>query len=82
MPLAIITSNGRIMLPWSLREQFNLRKGDKLEFQIEADGTVSVLFLTRRAIEVAGHFRHKAGNTRSVTQINHELKAAFRAGRT
>ena len=81
MLLAIITSNGRITLPRSLGERFNLRKGDKLDFQIEADGTVSVRFLTRRAIEFAGHFRHRAGNTRPVPQINRELNAAFRAGR-
>jgi AbrB family looped-hinge helix DNA binding protein len=79
--IAVITSNGRITLPSILRERFNLRKGDKLDFQIEENGTVRVRFLTKRAAEVAGHFRHKATKARSVAEINSVLRAAFRAGR-
>lgn len=40
MPMATITSKGRITLPREVREHLHVGKGDRVEFEIERDGEV------------------------------------------
>ena len=40
MALSTVTSKGQITLPKEVREHLQIREGDRLDFQIEKDGSV------------------------------------------
>jgi antitoxin PrlF len=81
MPTATLTSKGQLTVPKRVRDQLHLRPGDRLEFRIESDGTLTVHPLTRRVSEVFGTFARKANRARSTDEIRRELRQAFRKGR-
>lgn len=68
--LATITSKGQITLPKEIREQLGLVVGSKLDFSIEADGSLRVRPLHRGAADLFGllHDPDRAAST--VEQMN------------
>ena len=42
MPVATVTSKGQITLPKEIRDALELQAGDRVEFLIGADGTVTI----------------------------------------
>lgn len=68
--LATITSKGQITLPKEIREQLGLVVGSKLDFSIEADGSLRVRPLRRGAADLFGllHDPDRAAST--VEQMN------------
>lgn len=68
--LATITSKGQITLPKKIREQLSLVVGSKLDFSIEADGSLRVRPLRRGAADLFGllHDPDRAAST--VEQMN------------
>ncbi|MDY6956283.1 MAG: AbrB/MazE/SpoVT family DNA-binding domain-containing protein [Pseudomonadota bacterium] len=43
---ATLTSKGQVTIPKAVRDALQLRSGDRLDFILEADGTVRVLPIT------------------------------------
>ncbi len=43
---ATLTSKGQVTIPKAVRDALHLRSGDRLDFILEADGTVRVLPIT------------------------------------
>lgn len=43
---ATLTSKGQVTIPKAVRDALHLRTGDRLDFIVEADGTVRVLPIT------------------------------------
>ncbi len=43
---ATLTSKGQVTIPKAVRDALHLRTGDRLDFILEADGTVRVLPIT------------------------------------
>ena len=43
---ATLTSKGQVPIPKAVRDALHLRSGDRLDFILEADGTVRVLPIT------------------------------------
>lgn len=68
--LATITSKGQLTLPKEIREQLGLVVGSKLDFSIEADGSLRVRPLRRGAADLFGllHDPDRAAST--VEQMN------------
>lgn len=81
MPTATLTSKGQLTVPKRVRDQLHLRPGDRLEFRIDSDGTLTVYPLTRRVSEVFGAFARKGNRVRSTDEIRRGLAQAFRKGR-
>ncbi len=81
MAAATLTSKGQLTVPKVVRDALHLRPGDRLEFEIEEDGTIRVHPLTRRVAEVFGMFAHRGGKPRSPEEMRENLKSAFRGGR-
>ena len=81
MPTATLTSKGQLTVPKAIRDQLHLRPGDRLEFTLESNGTLSVSPLTRRVAEVFGMFSHRATTPCSTEKLNEELGKAFKDGR-
>ena len=68
--LATITSKGQLTLPKEIRDQLGLVVGSKLDFSIEADGSLRVRPLRRGAADLFGllHDPDRAAST--VEQMN------------
>ncbi len=54
MTRATLTSKGQTTIPKDIRDRLALKAGDRLEFWIDANGTICVLPLTRRIADLRG----------------------------
>ena len=77
MATATLTSKHQITIPKAIREQMNLHRGDRIEFQANAYGEI-VLQKDRRSPKSDGAAAQfiKSGKRLSVS----EMKAAAKAG--
>lgn len=51
---ATLTSKGQVTIPKAVRDALHLRTGDRLDFILEADGTVRVLPITGSVTRLKG----------------------------
>lgn len=54
MSVATMTSKGQITMPKAVREQFKLQPGDRVEFMVGEDGTVTVWPVTAHVATLKG----------------------------
>ena len=78
MPLATITSKGQVTIPKSVREQLGVNSGDKVDFRVGDDGTVSVVPITRTVESVFGILSHKATKPVSLAEMDEGIAEAIR----
>ena len=78
MPIATVTSKGQITIPKKVREHLDVKSGDKLEFRVGDDGTVSLMPITRSAESVFGAFAHKATEPVSAAAAKRKVAEALR----
>ena len=52
MSIATVTTKGPDHLPKKIREQLRLRAGDRVEFRIEADGSVRLFPIAKKVSEL------------------------------
>ncbi|MFQ5744711.1 MAG: AbrB/MazE/SpoVT family DNA-binding domain-containing protein [Acidobacteriota bacterium] len=78
MPIATVTSKGQVTIPKRVREHLDVKSGDKLEFRVGEDGTVSLVPITRSAESVFGAFAHKAKGAVSAAEAKQKVAAALR----
>jgi len=82
MSIATITSKGQVTIPKNIREKLRLRSGDRLDFQIEKDGTARIQPLCRRPADVFGMLSGKTRVSATLKQIDASLADAFRKGKS
>ncbi|HMO48472.1 MAG TPA: AbrB/MazE/SpoVT family DNA-binding domain-containing protein [Rubrivivax sp.] len=58
--IVTLTSKGQLTLPKAIREQMKLDAGSKLDFRVQADGTLAARPLTRKVADLAG-LLHRPG---------------------
>lgn len=68
--LATITSKGQLTLPKEIRDRLGLVAGSKLEFMIEADGSLRVRPLRRGAADLFGLLHDAQRPASTVQQMN------------
>ena len=68
--LATITSKGQLTLPKEIRDQLGLVAGSKLDFIVEADGSLRVRPLRRGAADLFGLLHDPARAVTTVEQMN------------
>ena len=54
MPVATMTSKGQITIPKTVREALNLETGDRVEFLIDSDGSVTIWPVTADVTTLKG----------------------------
>ena len=57
---ATVTTRGRVTLPKSIRVALRITKGAQLDFQLGADGAVSMRVLKQSAMEIVGLLKRQA----------------------
>lgn len=82
MPIATVTSKGQVTIPKQVREHLQVKSGDKLEFRVGEDGTVSLVPITRSAAAAFGAFAHKAKGPVGAAEVQRKVAAALRDKRS
>ncbi len=67
-----ITSKGQVTVPANIREQLNLRAGDRLDFEIE-NGTIRVVPIGKGTLEEFMGILPKAARIVSVEGMNEAI---------
>jgi AbrB family looped-hinge helix DNA binding protein len=81
MAVSTLTSKGQITLPKSVRDKLNLKTGDKIEFRVESDGSVTLLPIAKKVSEVFGVFAFKGSSAPSKSELKMRLAKAFKEGK-
>lgn len=78
MPTATMTSKGQVTIPANVRKHLNLKAGDKIDFEIEPNGTARIFPFSRKVSDVYGLLAHKRHSPLSTEEIDDRLKTKFR----
>ena len=84
MPKSTLTSKGQVTVPKVIRDRFDLKEGDQLEFAVEETGRI-VLRPSRHGDGVTGVLRDYAPEKPVSVEAMREAvrrRAASKAGRT
>ncbi|HEX2162801.1 MAG TPA: type II toxin-antitoxin system PrlF family antitoxin [Thermoanaerobaculia bacterium] len=73
MATAAITSKGQVTLPKAVRDHLHVDQGDRVEFVVEADGSVKVQRLARSVRELYGIARRPGMEPLSVEEMDAEI---------
>ena len=73
MPIATLTSKGRVTIPKSIRERLGLDQGDRVEFALEEDGALRLKPLSRSVRELAGFLFRPDQPARTIAEINDSI---------
>jgi len=81
MPSSTLTSKGQTTVPREVRDHFKLQSGDKIDFIIHADGSVSVQPVTVHVKELKGMLHRRKMKPVSLDAMNLAIRKRFRPGR-
>ena len=77
MPATTLTSKGQVTIPKSIREQLRLRTGQRLDFQLDSDGRLTVKPRARDIRELKGILRSGRRKPLSVEEMNEAIAEGF-----
>jgi antitoxin PrlF len=80
MPISTLTSKGQITLPRQIRQQLKLQSGDKLNFQVETNGVVTLSPINKKVSDVFGILEHRGEKPVAVGDMDRKVKEAFLEG--
>lgn len=79
MAVGTLTTKGQITIPHEVRARLRLKAGDRIEFRIESDGSVTLVPLARRTEDVFGVLsKHARRAPVSAEEMNRLLGESFR----
>jgi len=73
MAVATMTSKGQITLPKAVRNQLNLKAGDRLRFEAQANGTLVGRPATRSALDLIGVLKRKVQRPVAVEDMDRSI---------
>jgi antitoxin PrlF len=68
--LATVTIKGQVTLPKAIRDELKIEQGTQLDFQLNADGSMSVRALKRSALSIIGLLKRPGRVSVTVEQMN------------
>jgi AbrB family looped-hinge helix DNA binding protein len=74
MPSATLTAKGQTTIPKQVRDHLGIRSGDRLDFLIQADGTVILKPATTRVAELKGLLYRKETKAASVNDMKRAVR--------
>jgi len=77
MATSTLTSKGQITVPKEIRDHLKLRTGQRLEFQVAADGRVVMRPRSRDVRDLKGIVRTSRRKTVSVEEMNQAIAQGF-----
>lgn len=77
MATSTLTSKGQITVPKEIRDHLKLRTGQRLEFQVVADGRVLMRPRSRDVRELKGIVRSSRRKSVSVEEMNQAIAQGF-----
>lgn len=77
--LATLTSKGQVTLPKEIRDRLGLDAGSTLDFQLLADGTISVRAVTADARRIRGLLKSPHAQPLTVDQMDEGIARHLRA---
>ncbi len=81
MPTATVTSKGQVTIPKGIRDRLKLKKGTRVRFTENADGSVTLRAQTRSIFDMVGMLKPKHGRHVTVEEMNEAVRrAAARSG--
>jgi AbrB family looped-hinge helix DNA binding protein len=73
MALATLTSKGQMTIPKDVRDKLKLKPGDRVDIQVEPDGTARLLPKTVRLRSLFGSLRRPGGRTVTIEEMNEAI---------
>jgi antitoxin PrlF len=77
MPTATLTSKGQITIPKEIRDQLRLRSGQRVEFQIDSKGKVSLTPRNKDIRSLKGIIRPRRKKPVSLEEMNQAIAEGF-----
>ena len=74
MPSATLTSKGQTTIPREVREHLGIRTGDRLDFVINSDGSVTLRPATIHITELKGILHRKGLKPVSVREMDDAIR--------
>ena len=79
MATATVTSKGQITLPKEVRDHLGLKRGDRVDFSIDAEGNVQMRMAKRSVSELFGFLKRPEAPPVSLEQIDESIARSRRA---
>ena len=79
MATATITSKGQITLPKEVREHLGLKRGDRVDFSIDAEGKVQMRAAKRSVSELFGFLKRPGAVPVSIEEIDESIAQSRQA---
>jgi antitoxin PrlF len=74
--LSTVTDKGQVTLPKPIRDQLGIRAGTRIDFEVQADGSLMARVLTRGSAGLFGLVARPGEAARSLEEIDAGLTAA------
>ena len=78
MAQATLTTKGQVTIPKAVREQLDLKAGDRIDFIVNDSGEAVIRRLSRSTEEVQGMLAHRARTPVTVEQMDEAVRLRFR----
>jgi len=81
MSVSTMTSKGQVTIPADIRKNLHLKPGDKIDFQLEGNGTARIFPFSRKVSEVYGILAHDGRHPLSTGEQDALLMKKFQQGK-
>jgi len=79
MSQTTLTSKGQVTIPKAVREQLDLKAGDRIDFIVNDAGEAVIRRVSRCTREIRGLLAHRAHSPITVEQMDEAVRQRFRS---